>query len=273
MHTRRSLVALAGMAALALVTLLTGTRPARAEEPQANDLPLTKIVLFNSGVGYFEHLGKIEGERRITLKFNVDQINDLLKSLVLQDLGGGQVSTVGYESRDPAVRHAADVRHRLDPRADHRRPAAPDSRRARRTARAHEITGTILGVERRHLRVNKDETVEQDFLNVLTAVGLKSVPLDSVGEIRLLNEKLNAELQQALAILAQQHNNDKKAVTLHFNGKGERPVRVGYILESPVWKTSYRLVLDDKKAPFLQGWAIVENTTENDWRNVDLDAR
>ena len=71
-------------------------------------------------------------------------------------------------------------------------------------------------------------------------------------------------------MLATGHNTDKKTVTLNLLGKGKRPVRVGYIQETPVWKTSYRLVLDDKDAPFLQGWAIVENTTEEDWNDVTL---
>ena len=81
---------------------------------------------------------------------------------------------------------------------------------------------------------------------------------------------LNKELQLALAVLATGHDTDKKTVSLHFLGEGKRSVRVGYIQESPIWKTSYRLVLKDDAAPFLQGWAIVENTTEQDWNDVAL---
>src|SRR5262249_24527810 len=94
--------------------------------------------------------------------------------------------------------------------------------------------------------------------------------LDGVGRIKLKNEKLDKELRQALLILATSKSNDKKAVSLSFLGQGQRPVRVGYIQEAPIWKTSYRLVLSDKDAPFLQGWAIVENTTESDWNAVGL---
>ena len=71
-------------------------------------------------------------------------------------------------------------------------------------------------------------------------------------------------------MLATGHDTDKKTVTLNFLGDGKRPVRVGYIQEAPIWKTSYRLVLKDNEKPFLQGWAIVENTTEEDWNDVDL---
>ncbi len=133
------------------------------------------------------------------------------------------------------------------------------------------ITGVLLGVEKRKKEVGKDhEVVETEFLNLLTDTGLRSVPLDSVGRIKLLDEKLDGELRQALAVLAGGHDTDKKTVSLNLLGNGKRPVRVGYIQETPVWKTSYRLVLSDKEAPFLQGWAIVENTTEADWNNVSL---
>ena len=91
-----------------------------------------------------------------------------------------------------------------------------------------------------------------------------------MSRIKLANEKLDAELRKALTVLASAHATDKKSVELSFLGKGERRVRVGYIQESPVWKTTYRLVLSDDKQPFLQGWAIVENTSEADWNNVTL---
>ena len=111
------------------------------------------------------------------------------------------------------------------------------------------IAGVILGVETRKKEVGKDhETIEVEFLNLLTDEGLRSVPLDSVSRIKLVNEKLDAELRKALAVLATGHDTDKKTVSLNLLGKGKRPVRVGYIQETPIWKTSYRLVLSDKEA-------------------------
>src|SRR6188768_3908752 len=70
----------------------------------ADQLPLQKLVMFNAGVGFFEHRGQVEGSAQVELKFKVDEINDLLKSMVLQDLGGGQISTVTYGSKDPITR-------------------------------------------------------------------------------------------------------------------------------------------------------------------------
>src|SRR5262249_40310569 len=93
---------------------------------------------------------------------------------------------------------------------------------------------------------------------------------DSIVQCRLLNKKLDAEFDEALALLAAARATDKKTVNLEFRGQGNRDVRVGYIQESPVWKTSYRLVLNGEKPPLLQGWAIVENTADQDGDKVQL---
>jgi hypothetical protein len=85
---------------------------------------------------------------------------------------------------------------------------------------------------------------------VLTEDGLRRIALDSVGRIKLANRELDKEFRQALSVLARGHDTDKKTVTLKFLGEGQRNVRVGYIQEAPVWKTSYRLVLDDNEDDF-----------------------
>lgn len=112
--------------------------------------------------------------------------------------------------------------------------------------------------------------MEVDVLNLLTPTGLRSITLDTVAQAKLQDEKLTAELQQALAILAEANRSDKRTVSIRDKGNGERSLRVGYIQETPIWKTSYRLVLNDEGKPLLQGWAIVENVSEQDWKNVDL---
>ena len=242
----------------------------RAADEKAPDLPLKKVVMFSSGVGYFERRGEVDGNAKVELKFNVRDVNDLLKSMVLQDLGGGQVSTVTYGSKDPITRTLKSFA--IDLTANPTLAQLLDQVRGERIEieAPDAITGIILGVERRKQPVDKDKIVEVEYLNLLTDKGLRSVPLASVGRIKLTNEKLDAELRQALAVLATGHDKDKKSVTLEFLGKGKRGVRVGYIHESPIWKTSYRLVLREEEGPLLQGWAIVENTTDADWDKVDL---
>src|SRR5207249_3284286 len=82
--------------------------------------------------------------------------------------------------------------------------------------------------------------------------------------------EVEQEFRKALEVLATAHDKKKKTVSLNFLGNGKRAVKVGYVTESPIWKTSYRLSLEKENKAFLQGWAIVENTTDEDWNQVSL---
>lgn len=255
---------------LSLAVAVSAVSGARAQDRQNQTVPLKRIILFTSGVGYFEHQGTVDGDAVVELKFNTDDVNDLLKSLVVQDLGGGQVSTVTYGSRDPITRTLKTFA--IDLTED---PSLAELLQQIRGEKVevdapNKVTGTIVGVEQRSRDAGDGKVVEYHVINLLTESGLKSLPLDSIAGIRLLNEKLDAELHQALEILATGIKTDKKTVSIRFSGQGRRPVRIGYIRETPIWKTSYRLVLNKDEEPFLQGWAIVENTTETDWENVAL---
>jgi hypothetical protein len=237
---------------------------------EKSPVPLEKVVLFNSGVGFFERGGKVSGDARLELKFKAEDVNDLLKSMVLQDLGGGRISTVTYSSRDPVTRTLKTFAIDLTNNPTLAQLLAQIRGERIEVEAANPLVGVIVGMETRKEAVGKDQVVDKEYLNLLTDDGLRSVPLEGIGRIKLADPKLDAELRQALAVLALGHATDKKTVTLNFTGQGEREVRVGYIQESPIWKTSYRLVLDEGDKPLLQGWAIVENTTEEDWNDVRL---
>ena len=235
------------------------------------DLDVTRIALFNSGVGYFECASDIAGNATAELKFRTDQINDILKSLVVQDFGGGAIGVVSYASRDPIEKtlrsFGVDLTGRptLGKLLDQLRGEPVEIGGARK------LLGLIVGVEEKQILSHDGQTVQAvELLTVLTDGGLNRLPLTEIQAIKLTNAKVDAELRKALATLAQAHDADKKSVLLSFEGQGSRRVRVAYLLEAPIWKTSYRLVLADDKPPFLQGWATVENATEEDWNNVRL---
>jgi hypothetical protein len=234
------------------------------------NLPLKRVVLFSSGVGYFEHAGTVEDDAQVSMRFDVDDVNDLLKSMVVQDFGGGRVSTVSYGSKDPITRTLKTFAVDLTDKPT-LAELLDQVRGERVEIQAHDaLAGVIVGIEERRRKTKDEEFLVHYVLNLLADDGLRAVPLDSISHIRLANAKLDAELRQALATLATSHSVDKKTVTVHFMGEGERPVRIGYVRETPVWKTSYRLVLENDRAPFLQGWAIVENTTDEDWKDIEL---
>jgi hypothetical protein len=253
------------------VLLCTATAvAARADKSKPSQLPLKKVVIFTSGVGFFEHDGQVSDDAKVEMKFRTADINDLLKSMVVQDLDGGRVSTVTYASKDPITKTLKGFA--IDLTANPTMAQLLQQLRGERVMveAPNELTGVILGVETRRVKLGDHETTEQAVLNLLTDQGLRAVSLDTVARIKLANEQLDAELRKALAVLASGHSNDKKSVEVSFQGKGTRHVRMGYIQAAPIWKTTYRLVLADEQKPLLQGWAIVENTSEEDWNNVDL---
>ena len=234
------------------------------------DVPVKTIVLFSSGVGYFEHAGTVRGDARTELRFRTSQINDILKSLVLQDQDGGRVTTITYPSQDPLAKALRSFQ--VDITGNPSLASLLNQLRgARVTVQAHaeRLTGTILGVESRRKAVDKGEPIDSPVLNVLTGATIRAIELQSIGSLTLDDPQLQDELAKALTALSQARDQDKKPVTINFAGSGERRVRIGYVVETPVWKTSYRLLLGDKGAT-LQGWAIVENQTESDWTNVAL---
>ncbi len=142
---------------VAVGLLAIAAASARADD-KPSPLPLKKVVLFNSGVGFFEHRAEIEGDAKVDLKFNVGDVNDLLKSMVLQDLGGGKISTVTYGSMDPITKtlktFAIDLTNN---------PTLADLLRQVRGEQVEieaptKITGTILGVEVRKQQVRRERS-------------------------------------------------------------------------------------------------------------------
>jgi hypothetical protein len=256
---------------LILLLFLLLPWPVLAEEGAV--LPLSKIVLYSSGVGYFQHDGMVNNRLQLDLRLHANQINDMLKSLVVQDFDGGRISTVTYGSRDPVTKTLGSFGINLNGNPTLGQILTQVRGEPVEVAAPNPIVGTLLGVEKKVESVGEGpqhRVIEQEYITLLTEEGFRSLSLANVQRIKLTNPSLNTELHQALAILATNHDAQKKTVSITFDGTGNRQVRIAYLTETPVWKTSYRLVLDEDKAPYLQGWAIVENQTPQDWRNVKL---
>ncbi|HWH51248.1 MAG TPA: DUF4139 domain-containing protein [Gemmatimonadaceae bacterium] len=245
---------------------------APAQSPRATaDVPVTRVMLFSSGVGYFEHAGTVRGNSATELRFKTSQINDILKSLVLDDRDGGHVAAITYPSQDPIDKALKSFQ--VDITGNPSLAQLLNQLRGARVtvqAQAANLTGTIMGVETRRVTTDRG-TVDQPVLDLLSGATIRAIDLSSISNLSLDDPQLQEELSRALGALAQARDQDRKPVTIDFTGSGVRRVRIGYVVETPVWKTSYRLVLNDTtRAARLQGWAIVENQTESDWNDVSL---
>ncbi|MFO8079801.1 MAG: hypothetical protein R6V07_05780 [Armatimonadota bacterium] len=236
----------------------------------AADLPLSNVVLYTSGVGFFQHEGMVHDDETVEISFRTEQINDILKSMVLQDHSGGTIGPVTYAPRDPLERtlgsFAVDIADEPSLGALLSRLRGADV--AISTNDGGEVQGTILGTEWQEKTVG-DNVVEFEVVNIVNDSGMQQVPIWHIADAKLLSEELSTDLRRALAAIAANRDVSKRGVELNFKGSGARQVSVGYLLETPVWKTSYRLVVDEGES-FLQGWAIVENTTDSDWEQVRL---
>jgi len=295
---RRTHWLLGGLAATALGGGVAGLsilpRPVAADPAPAADtpaaqppatakvevnLPIRQVVLFNSGIGYFQREGAVEGDARVDLSFPVEDINDLIKSLILQDMGGGQISAVSYDSRDPIERTLQSYAINLNNTAglsgvlkQARGEKVEVSFNQPTPGQPATLSGSIIGVEMQKVPGGKDGPIDAEVISLWCADGMRSFRLNELQRIRFLNPALESEVRKALEVLTTAHDSQKKAVSLSFTGAGKRPVKVGYVIENPVWKTSYRLVLGKEEGdqPFLQGWAVVENPSDEDWSGVRM---
>lgn len=240
-------------------------------------LAIRRIVMYRSGVGSFERRGSVENDADVQLRFKTDQINDILKSMVVLDLSGGQIAGVSYGSKEPLDRRLASFG--IDISSN---PSMTDLLEQLRGSKVSvttadgSVNGTILGVEYRpEAQGESKEPIKVAYLNLVTDKGIRSVSLKTATNVTLDDKDLNEELTRALSALAEYRADRTKTVDIHLRGQGQRNVVVSYVQEMPVWKTSYRLVLPEsgqEKKPkvVMQGWAIVENTTDEDWNNVTL---
>ncbi|HET8984954.1 MAG TPA: hypothetical protein VFN03_04250 [Trueperaceae bacterium] len=256
---------------VALVMALAATASAQVGSAQgapmdSANLPVTRVVLFTNGVGYFEHDGTVTGDQVLDLVVAPDEMDDLLQSLVLQDLDGGSIEPVRYDSRDPLGRILGSYSIDMSGNPTLAQILVQARGESVRVNATQTIEGVIVSVE----RVDVPEEAPRTYLTLATSTGLRRIDLAEVSDISFANERLNQEMADALAAIARYRTSDATTVSIRFTGTGERRVRIGYVREMPVWKSSYRLVVNDDGTADLQGWAILDNPTDMDLVDVNV---
>ncbi len=241
-------------------------------------------MLYSNGVAYIERRGFVTGNADIDLAFRPSQVDDILKSMVVVDRGQGNIGSISYGSSQPASARTAEIPFSIDAESED----SSDSRgglanilgqlqgdnvmivHAKGTA-----TGAVMTVEKRAITSkNKDgETESNTEYSVVIgsqAGELTSVPLPDIRSVKLLDANTRRDLNEFSDAVASARRRDSKTISITANGTGQREISVSYVVAAPIWKTSYRVVLDEKGDPFFQGWAIVDNVSDDDWREVEL---
>jgi len=273
LRSSRLAVAALALSLPALAQAPLKPHPVEPPKPAASELPITRVALYKNGVGFFEHAGKVSGDQSVTIDFTSAQLNDVLQSLTAIDLNGGRISGAGYNSTTPL-----DQQLKTLPLALNADPTDVDFYNAIRGARVQltapgaSFSGRLLSIDTR-----ATNTPDHRFVTVVGDTGqVKTVELTGNVSVTLLDTALHTDVTRYLELLASTRNQGLRHLTLLDRGTGNRDLRVSYISEVPVWKSTYRILFTDSKlaatpTATIQGWSVVDNTTGTDWTNVHLD--
>ncbi len=250
-----------------------------AATTRGQTLPIRRVILYSNGVAYIERRGMVSGHAEVDLSFKQSQVDDVLKSMVVLDLGQGRIGAVSYNSSAPPSARMADIPFSIASESGNNlrgglagvlsqlQGARVVVATANRTA-----TGSILTVEERKSQIDATKPpVTTHALVIASESGeLMSFDLADVRSVRLVDEGARRDVSEFANATASARRRDAKTIVVSSDGAGAREMVVSYTIAAPIWKTTYRVVLDASGQPFFQGWAIVDNVSEEDWENIQL---
>jgi hypothetical protein len=234
----------------------------------AANLPVREVVLFKHGVGYFERSGSIPAGETAKLEFNAAEMNDVLKSLILN--GRNQsIKGLRYDSSVPLDQKLANFPFKIDPAAT--LSAVIDQLKGSRLQMqigGEKIEGDVVAA--RVISGDKERGERQQVVLLMDSGEMRSFDFDAASSLRFASPEIQRQFKDYLAALTASRARDKRALYIDGNSTGTRDVTASYIISMPTWKSSYRLVFPQSGDAILEGWAIVDNTTDEDWTNVQL---
>ena len=233
------------------------------------ELPVKQVVLYKHGVGFFERSGRLGAGESARLDFNASEMNDVLKSLTIDEKGGGKISGLRYDSMDPLSHKLAEFPFQigagqaLSGMLDQLKGARLELKFGNET-----VTGAIVNGR---LVAGSDKQPEREQLTLMLDSGeLRTVDLSAATGIHFNDPQLQQQFKDYLMALSAARSKEKRSVYIDSTDARERDVTASYMIPSPVWKSSYRLIIGTSGQPVLEGWAMVDNTTGEDWTKVQL---
>jgi hypothetical protein len=254
----------AGVAAISLLA---------ASAADAAELALKRVLLSTAGVGLYEYEAEVEGDATVELKVRLDQVDDVLKSLVVFDDHGG-VGGLDLASAEPLSEAFRPL-----PFTEADLQSTPQLLNALRGVEVEVggprvLSGRIINVvEETGAPSKRNALPPRHRVAVMSDKGIEQFVLEEAESVKFADASVQDAVARALKLVAANHERDSRTLRLISKGSEKRALRVAYLAAAPVWKTSYRLVLDpapDAKQGALQGWATLENLSGQDWQGVDL---
>jgi archaellum component FlaC len=244
-----------------------------------SSLPIRRVILYSNGVAYIERRGMVSGNAEVNLSFKQSQVDDVLKSMLVLDMNQGKIGAVSYNSSAPASARTAEIPFSVEAESGIEGTGGlanvltqMQGARVSVASSAAAAVGSILTVEKRAVPAEKDRPASTRYFLVIASDNgeISSFDLSEVRSVKILDEGTKRDLNEFASATASTRRRDAKTITVTSNGTGQREMVVSYTVAAPIWKTTYRVVLDEEGRPFFQGWAIVDNVSEEDWDEVKL---
>ena len=242
-------------------------------------LPIRRVILYSNGVAYIERRGLVTNHAEISLSFKQSQVDDVLKSMVVLDLGKGRIGAVSYNSSAPPSSRLSEIPFAISASTDGNNGGGLagvlsqlQGARVIVSVANRTVTGSILTVEAKHAQIDSTKPpVTTHRLVIASDNGeVSGFDLAEVRSVQLADEGARRDVSEFAHAAASARRRDAKTIVVTSDGVGPREMVVSYTVAAPIWKTTYRVVLDDKGKPFFQGWAIVDNISEEDWNGIQL---
>jgi hypothetical protein len=246
---------------------------ARGFSMTSNVSPIRRVVLYKHGVGHFERECQVSGDAILNLTFKQSEVSDVLKSLTVLDEDGGHIASVSYDSTKPLEQLLAEVAIDIPDQGSlvSLLPQVKGARVRLHTGVSDPVEGIILGIDSSE-RALGEGVVKVTLISILTELGeVRSFDLHQLAGLQILDVVLRRDLDYYLKTQLSSKKKDSRTFTFFAQGEGERKIRLSYTLEAPVWKATYRILLGEEgQGPMIQGWAVVDNTQDEDWEDVRL---
>lgn len=232
------------------------------------ELPVRTVILYKHGVGYFERSGELRAGESARLDFKASDMNDVLKSLTLEDKSGGKISGLRYDASEPLENRLADypfhlgASQALSEFLDQLKGARLELRVGGET-----LAGSIFGA--RVVKFGEKAQDREQLTLLLDSGDLRTFDLGAVSALKLSDQVLQRQLKDYLAALSVARSKEKRSVYIDSSDTRSRQIVASYMTPAAIWKSSYRLILKEAES-LLEGWAIVDNTSGEDWTNVTL---
>jgi hypothetical protein len=254
------------------------------------DLPIRRMLVYRHGVGYFERRGSVTGAE-LRLTFPRAAMDDILKSLIVLDLGAGYVRGIDFETpedREAQIKrgsiHLSDTRSLLDLLRDLRGRQVRfwiDPERRHEAQGEETVEGAVIGID-----VDEDEPLDRPLVSLYMAEQreVRSIPVKRIARMVILDDRAASDMTYFLR--AAQSEEDRRAAIVRLS-EGEHDLLIGYIAPAPAWRVSYRLLAEPKTADgdpsngdgqsaggqvtvLLQGWGMFDNQLDEDLEDVEL---